>query len=196
MGNNIITYANSGGEEIVYNNGWTNDEYRTVCFEEIPQGELLTMLNNNALRQNGELYFTTNGETILATQEKYLDGNLKVIVDVKQLDTSDANATANDIRYTKSAYVNGVKVEGQMQDYANEVANLYSITATLTNVSGNISEYIEEGETLTITLTANDGYALPDSVTVSGASYTWNKDNGELTLSNATSDVSIEVVGV
>lgn len=196
MGNNIITYANSGGEEIVYNNGWANDEYRTVCFEEIPQGELLTMLNNNAIRQNGELYFTTNGETTLATQEKYLDGNLKVIVDVKQLDTSDATATASDIRYTKSAYVNGVKIEGQMQDYNNETANLYSITATLTNVSGNVPEYIEEGETLKITFTANDGYALPDSVSASGASYTWNKDNGELVLSNVTSNVIIEIIGI
>lgn len=196
MGNNIITYANSGGEEIVYNNGWTNDEYRTVCFEEIPQGELLTMLNNNAIRQNGELYFTANGETTLATQEKYLDGNLKVIVDVPQLDTSDANATANDIRYTKSAYVNGVKIEGQMQDYNNEVANLYSITATLTNVSAIIPEYIEEGETLILTITADSGYALPDSVSVSGCTYSYNVDNGEITLSNSTSDVSIEVVGV
>lgn len=196
MGNNIITYANSGGEEIVYNNGWTNDEYRTVCFEEIPQGELLTMLNNNAIRQNSELYFTTNGETTLATQEKYLDGNLKVIVDVKQLDTSDATATANDIRYTKSAYVNGVKVEGSIQGYANETANLFSITGNLTNVSATIPEYIEEGETLMFTITANSGYALPDSINVSGCTYTYNKDSGEISLSGASSDVVINVVGV
>lgn len=196
MGNNIITYANSGGEDIVYNNGWTNEEYRTLCFEEVPQGELLTMLNSNAIRQNGELYFTENGETTLATQGKYLDGNLKVIVNVKQLDTSDATATSSDIRYTKSAYVNGVKVEGSIQDYANETANLFSITANLTNVSAIIPEYIEESETLMITITADSGYALPDSISVTGCTYTYNKDTGEISLSGASSDVVISVVGV
>ena len=196
MGNNIITYANSGGEDIVYNNGWTNEEYRTLCFEEVPQGELLTMLNSNAIRQNGELYFTENGETTLATQGKYLDGNLKVIVNVKQLDTSDANATSSDIRYTKSAYVNGTKVEGSIQDYANETTNLFSITANLTNVSAIIPEYIEEGETLMLAITADNGYTLPDSISVSGCTYTYNKDTGEISLSGASSDVVIGVVGV
>ena len=196
MGNNIITYANSGGEDIVYNNGWTNEEYRTLCFEEVPQGELLTMLNSNAIRQNGELYFTENGETTLATQGKYLDGNLKVIVNVKQLDTSDANATSSDIRYTKSAYVNGTKVEGSIQDYANETTNLFSITANLTNVSATIPQYIEENETITLAITADSGYALPDSISVSGCTYTYNKDSGEISLSGASSDVVIGVVGV
>ena len=196
MGNNIITYANSGGEDIVYNNGWTNEEYRTLCFEEVPQGELLTMLNSNAIRQNGELYFTENGETTLATQGKYLDGNLKVIVNVKQLDTSDANATSSDIRYTKSAYVNGTKVEGSIQDYANETANLFSITRNLTNVSAIIPQYIEESETIMLTITANSGYTLPDSISVSGCTYTYNKNSGEISLSGASGDVVIEVVGV
>ncbi len=196
MGNNIITYANSGGEDIVYNNGWTNEEYRTLCFEEVPQGELLTMLNSNAIRQNGELYFTENGETTLATQGKYLDGNLKVIVNVKQLDTSDATATSSDIRYGKSAYVNGVKVEGSIQDYANETANLFSITANLTNVSAIIPEYIEESETLMLTITADSGYTLPETISVTGCTYTYNKDTGEISLSGASSDVVISVVGV
>lgn len=195
MGNNIITYANSGGEDIVYDNGWTNEEYRTLCFEEVPQGELLTMLNSNAIRQNGELYFTENGETTLATQGKYLDGNLKVIVNVEQLDTSDATATSSDIRYTKSAYVNGVKVEGSIQDYVNETANLFSITANLTNVSATIPEYIEEGETLMLIITADSGYALPDSISVNGCTYTYNKGSGEISLSNASSDVVISVMG-
>lgn len=37
-----------------------------------------------------------------------------------------------------------------------------------------------------LTFTAHTGYNLPDTVTVTGASYTWDKSTGKLTLSNVT----------
>lgn len=146
--------------------------------------------------QEKNVSIDSNGTVIVSPDGNKVLSRVTITTNVPQLDTSDANAMAIDIRNGKSAYVNGVKIEGQMQDYNNEVANLYSITATLTNVSAIIPEYIEEGETLILTITADSGYALPDSVSVSGCTYSYNVDNGEITLSNSTSDVSIEVVGV
>lgn len=66
-------------------------------------------------------------------------------------------------------------------------------------ISGSSTIYVDTRETYTIT--ANDGYKLPDSdsVTVSGADYDYDKtqfDSATLVLSNPTSDVSITVVGV
>ena len=46
------------------------------------------------------------------------------------------------------------------------------------------------------TITADSGYALPDTISVSGCTYTYNKDSGEISLSGASSDVVISVVGV
>lgn len=78
------------------------------------------------------------------------------------------------------------------------VAKSYTITPTLTNVtaaSGNATS-IATGETKTLTYTAADGYTLPDTVTVTGATGVWDKANGTLTLSNPTANVTFTIAGV
>ena len=78
------------------------------------------------------------------------------------------------------------------------VAISRTITPTLTNVtaaSGNATT-IATGETKVLTYTANSGYTLPDSVTVTGATGVWNKDAGTLTLSNPTANVTFTIAGV
>lgn len=49
-----------------------------------------------------------------------LDGFNEVIVNVPQLDTSDATAVPGDIRLDKTAYANGVKITGTIEDYNGE----------------------------------------------------------------------------
>ena len=73
----------------------------------------------------------------------------------------------------------------------------YVITSTLTNVTGAIGNAtsIAAGETKTLTYTANDGYALPDIVTVTGATSRWDRYKGTLTLSNPTANVVLTLVG-
>lgn len=78
------------------------------------------------------------------------------------------------------------------------VAKSYTITPTLTNVtgaSGNATS-IAVGETKTLTFTAADGYALPDTVTVTGATGTWTKSSGTLVISNPTANVTFTIAGV
>ena len=72
----------------------------------------------------------------------------------------------------------------------------YNITYNLTNCTGASTNptTINEGTTATLSFTSNDGYSFPDEITVSGVeSYTWDKSTGTLTLTNATSDVSITI---
>ena len=74
----------------------------------------------------------------------------------------------------------------------------YTITNVLTNVSAdpNNVNIINRGVSgLTLIYYANNGYTLPNSITVTGASYTWDQSTGNLVLSNATSDVSVTIVG-
>ena len=67
-----------------------------------------------------------------------------------------------------------------------------SITTTVTNgsYSGSASMTAQTG-TATVTLTANSGYDLPNSITVTGASYTYDSTTGVISLSNATANVTI-----
>ena len=52
---------------------------------------------------------------------------------------------------------------------------------------------IQQSGTATVTIQPYSGYTLPSSVTVSGAQYTYNASNGQISLSNPSQDVSIIV---
>lgn len=80
--------------------------------------------------------------------------------------------------------------------YAEEyVPQTFAITTNLVNcvgASGNATTIVEDG-TVTLAFTANDGYKLPEIVTVTGANYTWDATAGTLVLNVPTSDVDISV---
>lgn len=80
--------------------------------------------------------------------------------------------------------------------YAPVAPTVYSITNSLTNCTASGASTIVEEGTAAVTITANSGYELPDTITVSGASYTWDKSTGTVVLSNPTSDVTVTVVAV
>lgn len=80
--------------------------------------------------------------------------------------------------------------------YAPVAPKVYSITNSLTNCTASGASTIFEDGTTTVTITAKSGYELPDAIAVSGASYTWVKSTGTVTLSNPTGNVSITVVAV
>lgn len=75
-----------------------------------------------------------------------------------------------------------------------KVASVYSITNSITNGTATGSTAISSVGTATVTVSANSGYTLPSSITVSGASYTYDSTTGVIALSNATGNVSITVV--
>lgn len=77
----------------------------------------------------------------------------------------------------------------------------YTISTTLSHVTSSPaipSSYTYTGSAagLSYTISANAGYRLPDNVTVTGSTYSWNKNSGELTLTGTiTGAVSITISG-
>lgn len=70
-------------------------------------------------------------------------------------------------------------------------AKSYSITANITNGTANGANTISTGQTVALTIAANDGYDLPDTITVTGATGAWNKTTGTLSISNPTGNVTV-----
>jgi hypothetical protein len=67
----------------------------------------------------------------------------------------------------------------------------YSISTSVTNGTASGATLIEKNGTATVTITADRGYELPEDITVSGASYTYDSATGAVALSNATGNVAI-----
>lgn len=80
--------------------------------------------------------------------------------------------------------------------YAPVAPIVYNVATNLTNCTASGASTIVEEGTAAVTVVANNGYELPDSITVSGANYTWDKSTGTVVLSNPTSDVVVTVVAV
>ena len=74
----------------------------------------------------------------------------------------------------------------------------YSITPTITNctTASSNATVINEGGTVTLKYVAKDGFVLPETITVNGASYTWDSATGTLVLSNPTADVTISITAI
>ena len=69
-----------------------------------------------------------------------------------------------------------------------------TITVNITNGAYSGDSTITEGTTAQIVLTANTGYKLPNSISVTAADYTYNKNTGVIVLSNPNEDITISAV--
>lgn len=97
----------------------------------------------------------------------------------------------------KLATLNG-KNKGVWDGVAWDNTPTYSIVPMLMNVtadSGNPTT-VRQGETAILTFTADSGYSLPDTVTVTGATGLWNKATGTMVISGATGTVRFTIGGV
>ncbi|MEQ2457444.1 glycosyl hydrolase 115 family protein, partial [Flavonifractor hominis] len=80
----------------------------------------------------------------------------------------------------------------------------YAVTYTLTNLTAEgAPAQVEEGQPLNVTLTAEEGYTLPETVTVTmagealtaGEGYTYDSETGSLSIAAVTGDVVITAAG-
>ena len=117
----------------------------------------------------------------------------------------DVELDVNEYSYSSSngyLYIASGKITGDIEIIANgvEVKNTYTVTSQFTGLSVNgWQETVTEGDDLTFTLSANEGYVRPETITVkmggtaltAGNGYTYNQETGEVTINNVTGAVEV-----
>lgn len=94
------------------------------------------------------------------------------------------------------------KITGDIEIIANgvEMKNTYMVTSQFTGLSvTGWQETVTEGDKLTFTLSANEGYVLPETIIVKmggtilteNNGYTYNQETGEVTINNVTGEVEV-----
>lgn len=76
----------------------------------------------------------------------------------------------------------------------NSPIHTYTITTNITNGSSTGDTSIVENGTALVTITPNTDYTLPNTINVTGATYSYDKITGIIVLSNPIDNVAITVV--
>lgn len=155
----------------------------------------LTTLSGYSTLTKGQTYSIT----VKAKASGYQDSDASAAVSytVPQPTLAAPVITASDTTITWDAVENADSYDVYVDDtlYENVTGDtVYDITTTVTN--GTYSGDTTITDTATVTITANSGYTLPDTVTVTGASQSWNKETGTLTLTNPTGAVTVSAACV
>lgn len=88
-----------------------------------------------------------------------------------------------------------IVTDADYEDIAiNSPIHTYTITTNVENGTYQGSEIIEEGTEANIIIIPNTNYYLPDTITVVGAEYIYNKETGVIRLSNPTGNITITIV--
>lgn len=134
--------------------------------------------NNGSFGSNFELY---DGDTLIDTVAKSITtinlddyfsavGSHSLSVKMTGTDFQDSNAT------TAITYA------------------VYSVSVTIIDGEATYDNTISNMETKVITLEADEGYALPNTVSVTGATSVYSKNAKTITLTNPTANVAVSVV--
>lgn len=164
--NQGLSYYSYGRVYDSYNNTWANTAFQTI---EISGG---TDATNSTLISWLESNATQQVEPTSSTTNKI--GGLSII-----------KKHFGDLEVIKEV-LNGATIY--------EAVKTYTITTTITNGSYTGDSTITN--TASVTISANTGYSLPSTISVSGATYTYDSTTGVVNLSNPSGNVTIEATCV
>lgn len=158
--------------------------------------------NNVAIEENVDktINKTDNYTVTISPDTGYrLPESISVTVDGKPLD--DTQYTYN--KTTGVVTITSDKITGNVVIDAACETNVYTATGTVTDGSFDGSSTATPGEDYTATIEADDGYELPEEITVKiggkvvdSSDYTWDQETGEVTIPGVSVTGDIEIIAV
>lgn len=118
------------------------------------------------------------------------EGN-ETSVDYELTDT----VTIDDVTYYYNSNIKFNYYDIGSTYYLSEYHDYKTVTVNVTNGSADNPSQMDYDEEISFTITANDGYRIPISITVSGANeYTYSNSSGKVTITGASSNVVVTAV--
>ena len=102
--------------------------------------------------------------------------------------------TTSEDQYINYDFYNYAILGNQLVKQGDTPTTSYSIAYNLTNCTSDSSNPTTISDTASVIVTANRGYKLPSTITVTNATYTYEQSTGMIDLSDPTGDVTITVV--
>jgi len=160
----------------------------------ITEAELEQFNLTNTVDANTTLVVTRDGEPVTAGTGALYYGDILTISA-----TYETNYEKDILTVNGDAFISGEThtVSGDVTIIASAKVIQYTITATLSNVTADVSNptTIDAGGTAELIYTADGGYTLPAEVAVTGATGSWDDATGTLSLSEPTGNVSFTITG-
>lgn len=160
----------------------------------ITEAELEQFNLTNTVDANTTLVVTRDGEPVTAGTGALYYGDILTISA-----TYETNYEKDILTVNGDAFTSGEThtVSGDVTIVASAKIIQYTITATLSNVTADVSNptTIDAGGTAELIYTADGEYTLPAEVVVTGATGSWDDATGTLSLSEPTGNVSFTITG-
>ena len=150
-----------------------------------------------------EVVYTTGALTpsTLNPQKVPVNGNVQLTFAVNPgYAVGRVVATGAEINYTYTDLTLSISVSNPTADVmiGEETRPAYDITTNTTGVIADVDNATKlvDGSNAILYFTAQSGYALPESVTVTGAGFQWTQSTGKLELRDPTGPITVVVEGV
>ena len=145
----------------------------------------ITKSAGNGTLTGADYIYPNTSENFTLTPSTYYELPSSITVTNATLDSYDSSTGAITIS----------NPTGNVTISATCVRITYTVTTNLTNLTSDNDGTINAGGTKTITLTADAGFELPGTITVTGATYTYNNTTGVISLVSPTGNVTIGATG-
>lgn len=192
----------------------TNPTIRTIKVIDLLNGTDVptTVIWNIRKRDDNQDHFTIyrNGSTTarLAFVSGYdirvgssTSGSVDSIFTITTEGYLQSTQTSHNMRMSTSSDWRHYTTAGQtLKFYQRECLDVtsYWVEGNFINVTCDtqLPQQLAKDGSITLTFIAADGYALPNTVTVTNATKSWNQTTGELTISNPTGNVMVTVEAI
>lgn len=207
--------------EIFFSNGADNFKLNGNLWELFEDFTSEQPINGNQVYSDGESYYYSNTDInmyleyytwVIKPTDQQIDGN-NVWTDGTNLYYSEQGIQ---LRYNQAQntweeqiwdgfiptlaqeiWTDGTNIyysEGTEQWILKEETTTYTITVNVSNGTKEGNTEIGKNGNANIKITPNNGYKLPETITVRNANYTYNPNNGIIALSNPTTNVTITAI--